>query len=575
MTIAIAGASGYVGARLCPMLLEKGYRVRTISRSIAKLKNRPWANHPNVELHEANVLDPVSLEKALQGIDHLFYLVHSMDSERSFAEKDRQAAENIVKAAAVNRLKRIIYLGGLGDPNDTLSPHLRSRWEVGEILKKGPVPVTLLRAAVIIGAGSLSFEVLRYLVDRLPIMLTPKWVSTLNQPIAIRNVLNYLVGVLEHDETIGQTYDIGGTERLTYRELMAIYAKAAGLKKRLIIPVPVLTPRLSSLWIGLVTPVPPATARALLEGLSNTVLCQEERIKKIIPQELIPIAEAVKSAIHYTHLDAITSSWRDAGVIPPEIPMASDPYWAGGTRFDDTREKIISSSLQEVWSSISRLGGENGWYYANFLWKIRGLIDRLIGGPGLSRGRRSYQELRTGDTLDFWRVGYIEPLKKLLLIAEMKVPGVATLEYHLTPQTPTTTLVYQSAKFYPSGLWGILYWKAMLPFHYFIFRGMLRGIEMSSRKIERIACQTAVRVKINNDTILQAALIDISTYGCRLLFTNKVSPDSKVILEFPFAYANVTCEVRSINFIKGITYIGVRFFTPQPELAQLLTHAAH
>ncbi|MCA9397023.1 MAG: NmrA family NAD(P)-binding protein, partial [Candidatus Omnitrophica bacterium] len=337
--IAVLGATGYVGGRLVPSLLEKGCRCRAIGRSLDKLKSRSWANHPNIELVKADVSDKSSVTGALKGVHAAFYLVHSMNpSEKDYKEADRKAAENFRLAAEQNGLHQIIYLAGLGDDDDALSDHLKSRREVESILKAGNIPVTIFRAAMIIGSGSASFEILRYLVDRLPVMITPKWVNTPSQPIAIRNVLTYLMECLSQNETLGKTFDIGGPEILTYDELMRIYAIEAGLPRRLIIPVPVLTPRLSSYWIHLVTPVPASIAKPLAEGLKNPVICRNKDILKIIPQELLSAKEAMKRALKRTGDGDVDTSWTDAGRIPPvETISDGDPEWAGGTVYRDVR----------------------------------------------------------------------------------------------------------------------------------------------------------------------------------------------------------------------------------------------
>ena len=348
---------------------------------------------------------------------------------------DRRAAENMAAVAQREGLSRVIYLGGLGEDTPELSKHLRSRAEVGQVLAAGPVPATILRAGMILGSGSASFEILRYLVDRLPAMVTPRWVGTPSQPIAIRNVLGYLVGCLERPETAGRTFDIGGPEVLTYRRLMELYAEEAGLRRRLVVPVPVLTPRLSSYWIHLVTPVPAAIARPLAEGLVNPVVCQETAIRSLVPQDLLPPREAIRLALERLRGDATETHWTDAGRIPPaEWSDPADAAWAGGTVREDVRRVVVHASPDAAWAPIVRIGGANGWYHANWLWSLRGVLDRLVGGAGVRRGRRHPVELHAGDALDFWRVEAVEPSRRLLLVAEMRLPGKATLEFRLEPR---------------------------------------------------------------------------------------------------------------------------------------------
>lgn len=475
--ILVTGATGYVGARLIPRLLEAGYRVRAAGRSMAKLKARPFAGNADVELCSLNVLERDELKVALKDVWAVYYLVHSMNSSsRDFAEADRMAARSMAEEAELAGVKRIIYLGGLGEDSPELSKHLRSRAETGEILKSGKVPVTILRAGMILGSGSTSFEILRYLVERLPFMITPRWVKTPSQPIAIRNVINYLVGCLSIEETAGKTYDIGGPEVLTYMELMQTYARRAGLPKRVILPVPVFTPRISSYWIHYVTPVPAYIARPLAEGLRNPVVCKDNEILKLIPQDLLDADTAIGIALEKMRSQTVESSWTDAGTMPqPEWLAPGDPGWAGGTYYEDNRIITVSDTTKEVWQRLVRLGGKTGWYYGNWLWKLRGFMDRMLGGVGLNRGRRNENELWVGDALDFWRVVEVEQEKHLLLLAEMKLPGEAILEFQISKQAEHTQ-VRQIARFVPHGLLGLLYWWAVTPLHEFVFSGMLKGV---------------------------------------------------------------------------------------------------
>jgi uncharacterized protein YbjT (DUF2867 family) len=394
-------------------------------------------------------------------------------SGTAYAEEDRRLATSFAAAAAEAGVGRIVYLGGLGETGEGLSEHLESRREVELALASTNVPVTVLRAAMIIGSGSASFEILRYLVERLPVMVTPRWVRTESQPIAVRNVLNYLVSALETSETIGQTLDIGGSEVLSYREIMKIMADELGLRRRLVIPVPVLTPRLSSLWIHLVTPLSSKIARPLAEGLRNRVICRDDEAVRLMPQRLLSVREAIEAALGREEGGGVETSWSDAGAIP------GDPNWAGGTTYTHTEETLINATPHEVFSTVCRIGGRNGWYAADYLWQIRGALDRLVGGPGLRRGRRSSTEIKYGDALDFWRVTDIEAERRLELRAEMKLPGLATLEFILEANGDTTHLA-QIARFQPRGLMGILYWFTVMPLHGIVFRDMLAGIRRAA-----------------------------------------------------------------------------------------------
>jgi uncharacterized protein YbjT (DUF2867 family) len=481
MRVLVTGATGYIGGRLVPELLARGHEVRALARTPAKLDDRPWRDQ--VEVCRGDVFDPESLDRACAGIDAVHYLVHSMDGQQGFADRDRTAAANVRDAAARAGVRRLVYLGGLGDDDDEdLSDHLRSRHEVGRVLADGPVPVTELRAAIIIGSGSMSFEMLRHLVEVLPVMTTPRWVDTAVQPIAVRDVLSYLVDVLDVETTAGQVLEIGGPDVMTYRELMHAYAEVAGLRRRVIVPVPVLTPRLSSLWIGLVTPLPSGVARPLVDSLVNEVVVRDDRINELVARDVLPFRDAVRLALERIQDLEVATTWagaehrapsgRSAG---PEDPRPEDPDWAGGTVYSDTRVVHSDADAEQLFRTVCSIGGQRGYRGYGGLWWVRGVVDKLVGGAGLRRGRRHPFELAVGETVDFWRVEAFEPPRLLRLRAEMKVPGTAWLEFQVAPDGDGSRLL-QRARFHPRGLWGRAYWAAFVPFHALIFPRMAREL---------------------------------------------------------------------------------------------------
>ncbi len=483
--ILVTGGTGYVGGRLIPRLLAAGHKLRAMARSPERLLCRPWGRHPNIDVIPGDALDRDAFLHAAQGCDIAYYLIHSMNAAKGkFAEVDRTAAQNMVTAAEQNRLKRIIYLGGLGEQDhEALSKHLKSRHEVEDILMASTVPVTNLRAAMILGSGSASFEMLRYLMDRLPVMITPRWVQTPCQPISIHNVLDYLQGALDSPETIGETLDIGGPDVLTYRDLIHMYSKEAGLRKRMILPVPVLTPWLSAKWIHLVTPVPASIAQPLAEGLSIPVICKDKRILSMVPVDLHDSRTTIRKALERVRQEKVDTCWFDGGgALPPEWTTCGDADYAGGTILKGAHRVTLEAATEEVWATVQQIGGRNGWYFAQPLWRLRGMMDRAVGGPGLRRGRRHPKELRVGDGLDFWRVVALEPPNRMLLLAEMKTPGDALLEFNILPAGQQKVRLEMIARFLPRGLFGLAYWYSLLPAHQWLFEGMLKTVAKKTGK---------------------------------------------------------------------------------------------
>lgn len=478
-SIFVTGATGYIGGRLVPRLLEDGYRVRCLARDPRKLAHRAWFSHPGLDIVAGDASDADGLTAAMSGCAVAYYLIHSMMAAGpDYRHRDFSLASAFAAAAAAANVERIIYLGGLGETGSDLSDHLSSRREVEAALASAGVPVTTLRAAMIIGSGSASFETLRYLVERLPVMVTPRWVSTECQPIAVRDALHYLIACLRVPETTGQTIDIGGPDILPYRDILQLMARALRLPKRRIIPVPVLTPKLSSLWIHLVTPIDQHIARPLAEGLRNRVVCRNDDAARLMPMDegLSSVENAIDAALGNVTRGDVESTWTDAWLVP------GDPEWAGGAHYVDDRSTIVDTGAGDVFASVCRVGGKQGWYSANWLWRVRGFIDRLAGGPGLLRGRRRADRVEFGDVLDFWRVTGVEPERRLELRAEMKLPGEAVLEFHVepVPGNPNSTRLRQVARFKPRGLGGLLYWHSVKPFHGLVFNRMLHGIKRAA-----------------------------------------------------------------------------------------------
>ncbi|MCX4767482.1 SDR family oxidoreductase [Streptomyces sp. NBC_01275] len=482
----VTGATGYIGGRLVPELLAAGLRVRCLARSPDRLRDHPWAGE--VEVVRGDVMDAASVAAALRGVEVAYYLVHALGTGKDFEETDRRAARIFGEQARAAGVRRLVYLGGLtpdGVPERELSPHLRSRAEVGRILLGSGVPTAVLRAAVVIGSGSASFEMLRYLTERLPVMVTPSWVRTRIQPVAVRDVLRALVGGALMPDDVNRAFDIGGPDVLTYREMMIRYAAVAGLPRRLILPVPVLSPGLSSRWVGLVTPVPASIARPLTESLRHEVVCHEHDIARYAPDppgHPVGFDEAVRLALQRVRDAKVTTRWSSASLPgAPSDPLPTDPDWAGGSLYTDHRELYVDAPRTSLWRVIEGIGGDNGWYSLPLAWAVRGWLDRLAGGVGLRRGRRDPDRLRVGDSLDFWRVEEIEPGRLLRLRAEMRLPGLAWLEMYAETDDAGRTRFRQRALFHPRGLLGHAYWWSVSPFHAVVFGGMARNIARAAR----------------------------------------------------------------------------------------------
>jgi uncharacterized protein YbjT (DUF2867 family) len=468
--VLVTGATGYIGGRLMRALAERGVRVRALARRPEFLRSRVPAG---VEVVAGDVLDRASLDEALRGVEVAYYLVHSMGTRGSFEEEDRVAARHFAGAAAAAGVRRIVYLGGLGDPARELSAHLRSRHEVGALLRSGGVPVIELRASIVIGSGSLSFELIRALVERLPVMVLPRWVRTPAQPIAIEDVLSYLIEAGRLPEAGSRVYEIGGADVVSYGDLMREYARQRRLA-RLMVPVPVLSPWLSSLWLGLVTPVFARIGRSLIEGVRNPTVVLDRSALEVFPVRPMGLRAAVERALSHEDRERAETRWSDA-----LSSAGARRSWAGtefGTRIVDSRVMHVPVPPAAAFTPVRRLGGSRGWYAAGLLWRLRGWIDLMAGGVGMRRGRRDPEQLLPGDIVDWWRVERVEPDRRLLLVAEMKLPGRAWLEFEVDPAPGGGSTVRQTAIFDPAGLAGRFYWYALFPLHGIVFAGMLRGI---------------------------------------------------------------------------------------------------
>ena len=479
----VTGASGYVGGRLVRDLLSDKKRVRVLVRDAKKIQGQNWAQ--SVEIIEGNASNVQDLDRALAGVHTAYYLLHSINVATDFGDIESAMAKGFAEAAEHQKVQQIIYLGGIAN-DENRSRHLTSRMNTGTQLASTSVPVLELRAGIIIGSGSASFEMLRHLTHRLPIMTTPKWVSNRTQPIAIRDVLYYLRNAANLKEPVNRICDIGGPEVVSYALMMQKFSRISGLRKRIIIQVPVLTPKLSSLWIGFVTPVPTSLARPLVESLiSEVVVDPRKAITDLIPppaEGLLTVSQAIELALTRVAENHVDTRWSDAAFpTAPWQKAQGDPDWAGELTLKDHREITTDVALRKIWEQIEGIGGEHGWFGSGWLWYLRGLIDRMVGGVGLRRGRRDPVHLRIGDSVDFWRVEGLEDGKHLRLYAEMILPGKAWLEFHLEERNGQS-FVSQDALFEPRGLGGQLYWYLVSPFHFFIFPTMLRNIVKAARK---------------------------------------------------------------------------------------------
>jgi uncharacterized protein YbjT (DUF2867 family) len=493
MRILVTGASGYIGGRLAPRLVAEGHDVRVLVRNPDSLLGAPWATE--VEIVTGDLTDRDSLDDAMRDVEVVYYLVHAMTSGKGFERIESVSARNVASAAREAGVRRIVYLGGLHPKTGKLSPHLRSRVQVGRILLASGVPTVAFQAGTVIGSGSASFEMIRHLTDVLPYMPAPKWVRNFIQPIAVRDVLHYLINAVHLPDDVNRTFDIGGPDVLRYGQMMNGYALEAGLRQRPIASLPVLTPWLASQWVNLVTPIPRALAVPIIASLQYDCVVTESDIEYYIPQPeggLTGYRASVRLALGKMRDGAVETSWQNSSVAgAPSDPLPSDPDWAGHTVFTDVREQHSDADVADLWKIVEGIGGDTGWYSLPMAWAARGWMDKLAGGVGLRRGRRNPTSLALGDALDFWRVEQIERGHFLRLRAEMKLPGLAWLEMETTPDAEGGSTYRQRAVFFPRGLAGRLYWYSILPFHGIIFAGMAARISKAALDDESSSRQSA------------------------------------------------------------------------------------
>jgi uncharacterized protein YbjT (DUF2867 family) len=477
MRVLVTGATGYIGGRLVPRLLEAGFEVRCMTRHPDQLDDVPWRS--DVEVVAGDALDHRTLPPAFEGCDTAFYLIHSMAGSRDFVDADRRAAENFRDAATAAGVRRIVYLGGLGSTEGPLSEHLASRHEVGEVLLEGSVPTTVLRAAVIIGSGSMSFEMIRHLTEILPIMARPRWIRTKCQPIGVRNVLEILIAAIDEPGEDDHVYDIGGPDVLTYEEMMQLYAKEAGLPRRIVVPLPIFAKAFSYLFVSYATPLPPEMVKPLIESVSHEVVVTNPSPPGFEPKSLLSYRESVRLALRRVQYESVETRWSSA-YARPAAPMPHDPTWSGEKMYIDRKTTDSTASVDDLMWAVNRIGGDVGYYAWNWAWAVRGIADQFVGGVGLRRGRRHPEEVRLGETIDFFRVVEAGD-DRLTLEVEMKVPGTGWLGWKAVP-TPGGSRLVQAARFAPKGLFGRLYWYSMLPFHGYIFGRMVRNIAKTAEK---------------------------------------------------------------------------------------------
>jgi uncharacterized protein YbjT (DUF2867 family) len=574
--ILVFGATGYIGGRLVTELLKIGYQVRVIGRSLAKLQTRSWAQHPNVEIVQSDILDRESTIRAAKGCGSGYYLIPPLNPLSSEYSADFQASANMIEAADEAEWKQLIHLCAIWGTDVRLSPFLKSRREVKTILDSGKTPVTSLHVAVILGCGSVAFEIIHHLVNRFYTVPGLRWMKSACQPIATPDLIDYMIACLNNPDMLNRSFELGGPQESTYQQLMQIYKEEAGLPRRRFLCFPFFNSRLSAYWIHMTTPVPAGKVYQLVESLKQSAVCQNEAIRQLIPSKPMEIRQAFRLFINQTNTNGVETHWTDAGETPDlEWLKESNRHEAGKRLYKDHRQLTIRAPIHDVWRSVVRIGGETGWYYGNWLWKIRGFLDQLVGGVGLSRGRRHTEELRPGDALDVWRVHLVASPNQLTLVAEMKLPGKAVLDFQLQQVDPHSVQIRQTAWYQADGFSGMIYWFSVLPFHGFIFQGMIQGIAKATRLSHRLSYQAKLIIKTLKGN-QPGQFVNISEGGCKIFSARKIPKRTNpcILLE-ESVESSSTVQVIDQYRVRDGYFLSLKFKDPNDAFRSWLQQTIH
>jgi len=574
--ILVFGATGYIGGRLVSELLNAGYRVRVTGRSLIKLQTRSWSQHPNVEIVQSDILDRESTIRAAQGCVYGYYLIPPLNPLSSEYIVDFQASANMIEAADEAGWKQLIHLCAIWGADVQLSPFLNSRREVKTLLHAGKTPVTSLHVAVILGCGSVAFEIIHHLVDRFNIVPGLRWMKSSCQPIATHDIIDYMIACLNNPDMLNRSFELGGSQKFTYQQLMQIYKEEAGLPRRRFLCFPFFNSRLSAYWIHMTTPVPAGKVYQLVENLKQPAIPQNEAIRQLIPAKPMEIRQAFRLFINQINTDGVETHWADAGETPDlEWLKESNQHKAGKRLYKDHRQLTLRAPINDVWRSVVRIGGETGWYYGNGLWKIRGFLDQLVGGVGLNRGRRHTEELRPGDALDVWRVQRVDSPNQLTLVAEMKLPGKAVLDFQLQQVDSHSVQINQTAWYQADGLAGMIYWFSVLPFHGFIFQGMIQGIATATRLSHRFTYQAKLVVKTLKGS-QPGQFVNISEGGCKIFSVIKIPKQTHlgILLEEPVSVLS-TVQVIGQYRVRDGYFLSLKFKDPSDAFLSWLQQTIH